>query len=173
MAVISRSRRSAAGIAFAIAGAILLLILVLQLANVVLAWLPGLTYLVLAAGFAILGFGAVNGTVAKVTSIAAAIGWLVLAANQFGLALPGYLVTPAGWLAGVCGLLAAVAVYVGNEVRNIPALVFIAWTALFLLSILGSAELLPDPVNGLIAVLIGIGLILGGVLFTRTERAGR
>lgn len=168
---VSRSHRSASGIAFAIAGAIILLMLVLNLANVLIGWIPGLAYLALAAGFGILGIGAVNGTVAKVTSIASAIGWVVLALGEFGLPLPGPLVILAGWVAGVCGLLAAVVVYVGKEVTNTPALVFIATTALFLLSILGGAEVFPDVVNAVIAVVIGVGLMLTGVLFMRTERS--
>lgn len=168
---VSRSRRSASGVAFAIAGAIILLMLVLSLANVLIGWIPGLAYLALAAGFGILGFGAVNGTVAKVTSIASAVGWVALALGEFGLPLPGSLVILAGWMAGVCGLLAAVVVYVGKELRNTPALVFIASTALFLLSILGGAEVFPDVTTTVIAVLIGLGLIVTGLLFIRPERS--
>src|SRR5690606_11838273 len=113
MAAVSLSRRATAGIVFIVAGALLLIALVLPLLGVAsLPWLIALAYLGVAIGFAILGFGAVNATLTKIALIAAAIGWLVLAFNALALvALPAALITISALVAGIAGLLAAILLY--------------------------------------------------------------
>jgi len=174
MAAVSRSRRSASGIALLIGGALLLLALLLPLMNVSAAWLGGLAAAAIAVGLGILGFGAVNSTVAKITLIAAAIGWLILAISGLGINLPSVLITIAALVAGIAGLIAAIVLYVGKEIKNTPALLFIATTALGLLYLLGVIGTLSLGTLGtVIAVLFAAGLIITGVLFTQTERSRR
>ena len=175
MAAVSTSRRSVAGIVLAVAGVLLLLaILIPQLGGPSLPWLSGIGLLAVAAGFAILGFGAVNGMAAKITLIAAALGWLVLGIAAFGLALPSPIPLLAMLLAGVVGLIAAVVLYVGKEVRNLPALVFIITTALGLISLLPTLGVtLGATILLVVGILFAAGLIVSGVLFWQKERRGR
>lgn len=176
MAAVSLSRRATAGIVFVVGGALLLLALVLPLLGVSgVPWLAALAFAALTVAFAILGFGAVNSTLAKITLIATAVGWALLALNAVGLALPGVLVTIAALVAGIGGLIAAIVLYVGKEVRNTPALVFIATTALGLLYLLGGAAgvFSLGTIGTVIAVAFAAGLIVSGLLFRQKERRGR
>ncbi|HEV7741318.1 MAG TPA: hypothetical protein VGO65_02775 [Pseudolysinimonas sp.] len=175
MAAVSRSRRGIAGIVFIVAGALLALAVILPLLGVGGApWLVGLAFAAIAVAFAILGFGAVNSTLAKVALIAAAIGWILLAINAIGVALPGVLVTIAALVAGIAGLIGAIVLYVGKEVRNTPALVFIATTVLGLLYLLGVLGTIAFGTLGtVIAILFAAGLIITGVLFYQRENGRR
>ncbi len=113
-----------------------------------------------------------NSTLAKITLIAAAVGWLVLAIVGLGIALPAVLVTIAAVVAGVGGLIAAIVLYVGKEVTNTAALAFIVAMALGLLYLLGGAIGLFSLANLaiVVAVLFGVALVIAGVLFRRPER---
>lgn len=174
MAAVSRSRRAASGIALIVAGALLVLVAVLPLLGLSLPWLVVLAYAALAVAFGILGFGAVNSTVAKVVLIAAAVGWAILAIVGLGVGLPAVLVTIAAVVAGVGGLIGAIVVYVGKEVTNTAALMFVVATALGLLYVLGVIGVFAYGGAGVvITVLFGVALIAAGVLFRRTERARR
>lgn len=174
MAAVSRSRRSTTGIVLIIAGALLALAVLLPLLGVTaVPWLVALAYAAITVALAIMGFGAVNSTLAKITLIAAAIGWALLAINAVGVALPALLVTIAALLAGIAGLIAAIVLYVGKEIRNTPALLFIATTALGLLYLLGVIGTIAFGTFGtVIAVLFAAGLIVTGVLF-RMKESGR
>jgi len=174
MAAVSTSRRSTAGIVLAVAGVLLALaILIPQLGGPALPWLTAISLLAIAAAFLILGFGAVNSSAAKITLIAAALGWLVLGLAAFGLALPNVIIILAVLLAGVVGLLAAVILYVGKEVRNVPAIVFIITTALGLLYLLPRLGVALAGLTLVIAILFAAGLIVSGVLFWQKERGRR
>jgi len=174
MARASVSRRSASGIALIIAGALFVLAAVLPLLNVSVPWFLVLAYVAVAVALGILGFGAVNNTVAKVSLIAAAVGWLLLAIVGLGVALPSVLVTIAAVVAGVGGLIGAIVLYVGKEITNTAALVFIVAMALGLLYLLGTIGIFSFGTVGLvIAVLFGIALIFAGVLFRQKERSRR
>jgi hypothetical protein len=174
MAAVSTSRRSTAGIVLGIAGILLALaILIPQLGGPGLGWLTAISFLAIAAAFLILGFGAVNSNAAKITLIAAALGWLVLGLGAFGLALPNVIVILAVLLAGVVGLLAAVILYVGKEVRNVPAIVFIITMALGLLYLLPRLGVALAGLTLVIAILFAAGLIVSGVLFWQRERGRR
>src|SRR5690349_5372861 len=92
MTAASTSRRSTAGIVFAIAGVLLALVIVRPLAGVGLGGsLHAIAFLVIAVSFAILVIGAVNATLTKVLLIAAMNGWALLVLNEFGLGLPAVL----------------------------------------------------------------------------------
>ena len=174
MAAVSMSRRSTAGIIFIVAGVLLAFVVILPLVGVAVGgWLAGLAYLAIAAAFAVLGIGAVNSTLTKVLLIAAAVGWLLLALAAFGLALPSVLITIAALVAGVAGLIAAIVLYVGKEVRNLPAVIFIITTALGLLYLLPRIGVSIAGLATIIAVLFAAGLIVTGVLFAQRERGRR
>ena len=174
MAAVSTSRRSTAGIVFIIAGALLAIAILLPLlGGPAVAWLGAIAYVAIAVAFAILGIGAVNSTLAKVLLIATAVGWALLALVAFGLALPGVLVTIAALVAGVGGLVAAIVLYVGKEVRNLPAILFIVTTALGLLYLLPRFGPALGSLGTVIAVLFAAGLIVTGVLFYQKERGRR
>ncbi len=171
MANVSMSRRSASGIALIVAGVLVLLAALLPLAGVSVTWLIVLAYLAIAIALGILGFGAVNSTLAKVLLIAAAVGWLVLALAAIPVALPAVLVTIAAVVAGVGGLVAAIVLYVGKEITNRAALAFIVAMALGLLYLLGGAIGLFSLAGAaiVVVVLFGAALIVAGFLFRRSE----
>jgi hypothetical protein len=174
MAAVSMSRRSTAGIIFIVAGVLLAFAVILPLVGVAVGgWLAALAYLAIAVAFAVLGIGAVNSTLSKVLLIAAAVGWLVLAIAAFGLALPSVLITIAALVAGVAGLIAAIVLYVGKEVRNLPAIIFIITTALGLVYLLPRVGVSIAGLATIVAVLFAAGLIVSGVLFVQKERGRR
>jgi hypothetical protein len=171
---VSKSRRSTTGLILLIAGALLALAVILPLLGVTqVPWLLALAFLGIAIGLAVMGFGAVNGTLAKITLIAAAAGWLLLAINVL-YALPAVLVTIAALVAGIGGLIAAIVLYVGKEIRNTPAILFIATTAVGLVYLLGSplGLIAFGTLGVVIALLFAAGLIITGVLF-RQKESGR
>ncbi|MCU1413733.1 MAG: hypothetical protein JWN80_1073 [Microbacteriaceae bacterium] len=174
MAAISRSRRAAAGIALIVAGALFVLAVLLPLAGIALPWLFLLAYAAMAVALVILALGAVNNTVAKIALFAGAAGWLLLALGGLGLGLPGGLITFGAILAALGGLVGAIVLYVGKEIGNTAALVFVVaaiLAVLFLLNLLGVFAL--GAVSAVVTVLLGIALIVAGVLFRRTDRSRR
>ncbi len=174
MAKVSLSRRATSGIVFIVAGALVVLAAVLPLLGVAgVPWLGILAYLAIAIGLGILGFGAVNSTLAKILLIAAAVGWLVLALVAIPVALPAVLVTIAAVVAGLGGLIAGIVLYVGKEITNMQALAFIIAMALGLLVLLGGPIGLFSLANLAVFVLIlfGVALIVTGVLFRRPGRS--
>ena len=172
MAKVSLSRRATSGIVFIVAGALVVLVALLPLLGVAVPWLAVLAYLAIAIALGILGFGAVNSTLAKILLIAAAVGWLILALVAIPVALPAVLVTIAAVVAGLGGLIAAIVLYVGKEITNTAALAFIVAMALGLLVLLGGPIGLFPLANlaVVVAVLFGVALIVTGVLFRRPER---
>ncbi len=170
MAKVSISRRAASGIALIIAGALVVLAAILPLLNVSVSWLGAIAYAAIAVALGILGFGAVNNTVAKISLIAAAVGWALLALNGLGIALPGVLVTIAAIVAGVGGLIGAIVLYVGKEITNMAAVAFIVATALGLLVLLATplgVYALDASLSLVLVILFGVALIVTGVLFRR------
>jgi hypothetical protein len=174
MAAVSTSRRSTAGIIFIVAGVLLALAIILPLVGVAVGgWLTAIAYLAIAVAFIVLGIGAVNATLTKVMLIAAGIGWAVLGIHAFGLALPAVLITIAALVAGVAGLIGAIVLYTGKEVRNLPALIFIITAALGLLFLLPLIGVSLGTLGTVVAVLFAAGLIITGVLFYQRERGRR
>lgn len=174
MARVSTSRRSTAGIVFIIAGVLLALAILLPLLKgPSVPWLGAIAYLAIAVAFAILGIGAVNATLTKVMLIAAAVGWAVLGINAFGLGLPSVLITIAALVAGVAGLIGAIVLYTGKEVRNLPAVIFIITAALGLVYLLPVIGVGLAGLATIVAVLFAAGLIVSGVMFWQKERGRR
>lgn len=171
MAAVSTSRRSLTGLLLIIAGALLLLAIILPLAGLAVSWLGGLAYLVLAVALIVFAIGGVNAMLTKVLLIVSGVGWALLALGAFGLALPGVLVTIAALVAGIGTVVAAIVLYVGKEIRNTPALLFIITAVLGLLVLLPSfgVAALAGTLYTIIAVAFAVGLIVTGYLFTRKE----
>jgi hypothetical protein len=169
MAKTSVSRRSASGIALIIAGALVVLAAVLPLLAVSVPWLIVLAYAAIAVALGILGFGAVNNTIAKVSLIASAVGWALLALVGLGIALPGVITTIAAVVAGLGMLIGAIVLYVGKEITNMSALAFIVAGALGLIylmsAVMGVFSLATLAV--VVIILFGVALIVTGVLFRR------
>jgi hypothetical protein len=171
MAAVSTSRRSLTGLLLIIAGVLLLLAIILPLAGLSVAWLGGLGYLALAVALIVFAVGVVNATLTKVLLIVSGIGWAVLALGAFGLALPSILVLIAAIVAGVGTVVAAIVLYVGKEIRNLPAILFIITAVLGLLVLLPSfgVAALAGTLYTIVAVAFAVGLIVTGYLFTRKE----
>lgn len=177
MASISASRRSSSGIALIVAGAIFVLVALLPLLNVSFPWLGVIANAAIAVALGILGFGAVNNTIAKVSLIAAAIGWAVLALAGLlslagtGAVIPPILITIAALVAGIGGVIGAVVILVGREIANTSALVFLIAMILGLLLLLPSIGVsVLGPLAPWIGLLFGAALLIAGFLFRQTER---
>jgi hypothetical protein len=171
MAAVSTSRRSLTGLLLIIAGVLLLLAIILPLAGLAVSWLGGLGYLALAVALIVFAIGGVNATLTKVLLIVSGIGWAVLALGAFGLALPSILVLIAAIVAGVGTVVAAIVLYVGKEIRNLPAILLIITAVLGLLVLLPSfgVAALAGTLYTIIQVAFAVGLIVTGYLFTRKE----
>ena len=171
MAAVSTSRRSLTGIVLIIAGALLLLAILLPLAGVAVSWLGGLGYLAIAVALIIFAIGGVNSRLTQILLIAAGIGWALLGLAAFGLGLPAVLITIAALVAGIGTVVAAILLYVGKEIRNTPAILFIVTAVLGLLVLLPSfgVAALAGTLYTILLVAFAIGLIITGYLFTRKE----
>lgn len=170
MAAVSNSRRSVAGIVFVVAGALLLLNIVLGLAAVSALgfWLVLLAYLAIAVAFLILAITSVRNMIARIALIVAAVGWLLLALG-FVVALPAPVGVVAAIAAALGGVVAAIALYVGKEITNTSAIAFIVTTivaAIILLAGVAGAAL--GVFGTILWIVFGIGLVITGVLFVRT-----
>lgn len=175
MAVASNSRRGAAGIAFIVAGALLLLDFLLGLGgvNALDPWLTVLAYLAIAVGFVLLAIGSVANVVARIALIVGAIGWFLLAIAPV-VALPAPLGTVAAIAAAVGGVVGAIVLYTGKEITNRSAVAFIVTTivaAILLLAPLAGIGL--DVFGTILALVFAVGLVLTGVLFYRVQGSRR
>src|SRR6187551_3063812 len=101
MAAVSTSRRSLTGIILIIAGALLLLALILPLAGIAVPWLGGLGYIAIAVALIVFAVGGVNARLTQILLIAAGIGWALLGLAGLGLGLPPVLITIAALVAGI------------------------------------------------------------------------
>jgi len=175
MAVLSNSRRAAAGIALIVAGALFVLAVILPLAGQSFPWVIVLAQVALAVAFVILAFGAVTSTLTRVALIVAAVGWAILALAGLGIvALPAGVGTFAVILAVVGGIAGAILLYTGREISNQSAIVFIVANVLGALYLLGGLGILSLGTFGaILTLLFGAALILAGVLFRRAERRRR
>ena len=175
MAVLSNSRRAAAGIALIVAGALFVLAVLLPLAGQSFPWVIVLAQVALVIAFVILAIGAVNSTLTRVALIVAAVGWAILALAVLGIvALPAGADAFAAILASVGGIVGAILLYRGREIANRSAIVFIVANVLGALYLLGGLGLLSLGAFGaILIVLFGAALILSGVLFRQAERRRR
>jgi hypothetical protein len=177
MAALSNSRRAASGIALIIAGAFFLLAALLPLVNVKFPFidLAVLGALALAVALAILGMGAVNSVVTKVALFVAAVGWAIIALLGLNvITIDGTLFTIIALITAVAGVVAAVVLYTGKEIRNRPAIAFIVAMSIAALYLLDHAGLLKlDSLSAIVALLFGIALVVAGWLFRQKERGRR
>lgn len=171
MAVLSNSRRGAAGIALIVAGALFLLAAILPLLGASLPILLTLAQVAMAVGLGILALGAVNSVIAKIALLAAAVGWAILALASLGIiAIPAGIVTFAAIIAAIGGIVGAIVLYTGKEIRNRPAIAFIIAMVLGALYLLGVAGILSlGQLSPFVLILFGAALVVTGVLFRRTE----
>lgn len=172
MAAVSTSRRSLTGLLLIIAGVLLLLAIILPLAGLSVAWLGGLGYLALAVALIVFAVGGVNATLTKVLLIVSGIGWAVLALGAFGLALPSILVLIAAIVAGVGTVVAAIVLYVGKEITNLTAIVFIATAIVYAILVLAPlANLALGTFGTVLALLFALGVLVTGILLARVQGA--
>lgn len=171
---VSNSRRGIAGIALLVAGALFLLAFILPYLNVDFPYVTTLAEIALVVALVVLALGAVNNTIVKIALFAAAAGWAILALSTLTAGLPAGLGQIAAVVAAVGGVVGAIVLYTGKEVRNRPAIIFIiamALAALFLLSVAGIVAL--AQLGTIVFVLFGVALVVAGVLFHQTERSRR
>lgn len=174
MAAISRSRRATAGIAFIAAGAAIALAALLPFAGVSLPWLFLIGFAAVAIGLVILAIGAVNNVVAKIALIAGAIGWALLVLGGIGIALPAVVNTVAVILAALGTLVGAIVLYTGREIVNTSAILFVITAIIAAIYLLARLGLFPLAEFGtVVTIALGIGFVVTGVFFRRTERGRR
>jgi len=175
MAAISNSRRAAAGIAFVVAGALILLHHLLGLANITATggWLLFLAYLAIAVGFVLLAVGSVANVVARIALIVGAVGWALLALG-FLVGLPAGVGTIAAIAAAAGGVVGAIVLYTGKEITNRSAVAFIVTTIVAAVILLAGIAAMPLGAFGtLLWIVFGVGLVLTGVLFYRVQGSRR
>jgi len=175
MAAISNSRRAGAGIAFVVAGALILLHYLLALANVTATggWLLFLAYLAIAVGFILLAVGSVANVVARIALIVGGVGWALLALG-FLVGLPAGVGTIAAIAAAAGGVVGAIVLYTGKEITNRSAVAFIVTTIVAAVILLaGIAGLALGVLGTLLWIVFGVGLVLTGVLFYRVQGSRR
>ncbi len=168
MTAVSNSRRSLAGIVLIVAGVFFLLAIILPLAGVAAPWLVGLAYAAMAVALVILALGALNSTLAKIALFIGAVGFAILALAAFGIALPGILLTIAAVIAALGFLVGAIVVYVGKEIGNTSAIIFLIaaiLAAIILLTAAGALGL--GVIATVLTVALAIALIIAGVYFRR------
>lgn len=171
MAAVSTSRRSIAGIALVVAGALLLLDAVLDLAagSAPGNWLVAIAYLAIAVAFLILAIASFRNTIARIALIVAAVGWLLLALGYL-VVVPAPLGMLAAIAAAVGGVVAAIVLYVGKEVVDVSAIAFIVTTIVAALILLaGVAGFALGTFGTILWIVFGVGLVVTGVLFARTH----
>lgn len=175
MAAISHSRRAAAGIAFVVAGALILLVQILALAAFggLGVWPTVLAYLAIAVGFVVLAVGSVANVVARIALIVGAVGWFLLAIAPV-VALPAPLGTVAALAAAAGGVVGSIVLYTGKEITDRSAIAFIVTTIVAAVLLLaGVAGMALGVFGTLLAIVFGVGLILTGVLFYRVQGSRR
>jgi hypothetical protein len=171
MAAVSNSRRSLAGIILAIAGALLLLGVLLGFASVTAlgSWPTTLAYLAIGIAFLILAISSFRNTLARIALVVAAVGFLLLALGAV-VALPSPIGTIALIAAAVGLLVAAIVLYVGKEITNLSAIAFIATAVIFALIVFAPLLGLALGTFGtVLALLFAIGVLITGILFARVQ----
>lgn len=171
MAEMSTSRRSLAGIILAVAGAILLIDVVLGFAGVTAlgVWPAFLAYLAIGVAFLVLAIGSFRGTLARIALVVGAVGWLLLALGLV-VALPSVVFIIAAIAAALGGLVAAIALYVGREITNLSAIAFVVTAvlvAIILLTLVGGVALGSFLV--VLQLLVALGFLITGILFARVQ----
>jgi hypothetical protein len=171
MAAVSTSRRSLAGIILVVAGALLLLDVVLGLASIAALspWLVLLAYLAIGIAFLVLAIASFKGTISRIALIVGAVGWLLLALGLV-VTLPAPLGTVAAIAAALGTVVGAVALYAGKEITNQSALAFIVTAVVVAIILLAGVAAAALGVFGTVLLIVfGVGLVITGLLFARTQ----
>lgn len=171
MAAVSTSRRSIAGIILAIAGALLLLNVILGFANVTALghWLGTLANLAIGVAFLILAISSFRNTLARIALVVAAVGFLLLALGAV-VALPSPLGTLAAVAAAVGTLVAAIVLYIGKEITNLSAIAFIVTAVILAIIVLAPlVNLALGTFGTVLALLFALGVLITGILFARVQ----
>lgn len=170
MADVSRSRRASAGLAFLVAGGLVLLGVVLGLAGQALGnWVTLIADLVIATGFVLLALGTA-GAVARVALLVGAVGWFLLALGAF-VAYPQPLWLLAVLAAAAGGVVGAAALARVGELPGRSGLAFLVTTiaaAVVLLAAAAGVGL--DVFGAILSVVFGVGLVVAGILLRRGAR---
>lgn len=171
MAALSRPRRSTAAIAFIVAGALVLLGVVLGLAGQALGnWVTVLADILIAVGFVYLALGAVS-TVARIALFVGAGGWLLLALGAF-LAYPPPIAVLALLAAAAGGLVGALVLYRAKELSDRAGVAFIVTTIAAAVVLLAAAAGIGlDALGPIRSVVFGSGLIITGIFVRRQQRS--
>jgi len=176
MAVVSRSRRSAAGIAFIVGGALILLNVLLGFAAVGVFghWLTVLADLAIGVGFLVLAIGSVANVIARIALIVAGVGWVLLGLGAAGVALPAPIGLIAAIAAALGGVVGAIVLYTGKEITDRSAIAFIVTTIVAAIVLLaGPAGLGLGAFGTLLVIVMGVGFVITGVLFHWVQRGRR
>lgn len=171
MAAVSTSRRAIAGIVLAIAGALLLIQAILGFANVTALgpWLGVLANLAIGVAFLILAIASFRGTLSRIALIVAAVGFLLLALGAV-VTLPSPIGTIALVAAALGMLVASIALYVGKEITNLTAIVFIVTAVVFAILVLAPlANLALGTFGAVLGLLFAIGVLVTGILLARVQ----
>lgn len=171
MAAVTRSRRSIAGIILAIAGALLLIDVILGFAQVDALghWLGTVAYLAIGVAFLILALASFRNTLARILLIVAAVGFLLLALGAV-VALPSPIGTIAAIAAALGTLVAAIVLYIGKEITNISAIAFIVTGVVFAIIVLAPlANLALGTFGTVLVLLFALGVLVTGILFARVQ----
>ena len=114
-----------------------------------------------------------NSTLVKVACFVAAVGWAIIGLSGLGVALPGLLPIVA-IITAAAGVVAAVVLYTGKEIRNRPAIAFIIATILAAIYLIGLAGLFTlGDLGTIVFVLFAVALLVTGWLFRQAERGRR
>lgn len=171
MAAVSTSRRSLAGIILAIAGAVLMINVVLGFAGVTAlgVWPGALANLGIGIAFLILAIASFRGTIARIALVVAAVGFLLLALGAV-VALPSPIGTIAAIAAAAGMLVAAIVLYAGKEITNLSAIAFIATAVVYAILVLAPlVNLALGTFGSVLALLFALGLLVTGILFARVQ----
>jgi hypothetical protein len=171
MAAIGSSRRSIAGIILAVAGALLLIDVILGFAGVMALghWLSTLADLAIGVAFLILAIASFRNTLARIALVVAAVGFLLLALGAV-VALPSPVGTIAAVAAALGTLVAAIVLYVGKEITNLSALVFIVTAVILAIIVLAPlVNLALGTFGTVLALLFALGVLVTGILFARVQ----
>jgi len=171
MAAVSTSRRAIAGIVLAIAGALLLLQAILGFANVTALgpWLGVLANLAIGVAFIILAIASFRGTLSRIALVVSAVGFLLLALGAV-VTLPSPIGTIAAIAAALGMLVAAIALYIGKEITNLTAIVFIVTAIVYaLIVLLPLANVAVGTFGTVLALLFALGVLVTGIMLARVQ----
>jgi hypothetical protein len=164
------ARRSTSAIAFIVAGAAILLAILVFITQAIAdsSWLYLIAYLATAAGLVLLARNELENRVAKLAALFAALGWVMLTVAAFVPALPGIVASSAYLVILAASVVLGVVVVTGTQLQQrsrLSLVVLLGITVLYMLSALASFY---GPFAALLTILLGVlSLATGYFLYTR------